>query len=206
MIRYALICDGEHEFDAWFRDSRSCDEQLTAGLASCPVCGSVSVAKALMAPNVVTGRSREAHQARAEAVAREMLAAHERDQQAGGVASRGVGGGRGGVSAPANDSAPAGTVSVSSGSTSGGVPDRVPSAEASALMSKLAEAIGTLRKHVEETCEYVGETFAEESRRIHYGEAEERPIYGEATLDEAKALDEEGIAVAALPWRGRTDS
>ena len=55
------------------------------------------------------------------------------------------------------------------------------------------------RKYVEENADYVGPKFPEEARKIHYGEAEERHIYGESTLKEAKDLIEEGIAVAPLP-------
>ncbi len=56
-----------------------------------------------------------------------------------------------------------------------------------------------LRKYVEENAENVGRDFPEEARKIHYGETEERPIYGEASLDEAKELIEEGVNVAPLP-------
>ncbi len=56
-----------------------------------------------------------------------------------------------------------------------------------------------LRKIVTENADYVGPKFAEEARKIHYGEAEDRHIYGEATLDEAKELVEEGVEVAPLP-------
>jgi hypothetical protein len=56
-----------------------------------------------------------------------------------------------------------------------------------------------LRRRVEENCEYVGPKFPEEARRIHYGEAEERGIYGEATREEATELKEEGVRVYRLP-------
>ena len=55
------------------------------------------------------------------------------------------------------------------------------------------------REHVEENFENVGDKFAEEARRIHYGETDERDIYGEATLDEADDLTEEGIKTFRLP-------
>ncbi len=45
----------------------------------------------------------------------------------------------------------------------------------------------------------VGDRFADEARRIHYGEADERPIRGQATQEEAEALRDEGIEVVALP-------
>ncbi|PCJ69625.1 MAG: hypothetical protein COA62_08870 [Rhodobiaceae bacterium] len=56
-----------------------------------------------------------------------------------------------------------------------------------------------VRAHVESNFDYVGDQFADEARRIHYGEADEREIYGEATLDEAQDLVEEGVSVAPLP-------
>jgi hypothetical protein len=56
-----------------------------------------------------------------------------------------------------------------------------------------------LRKYIQENAEYVGENFAEEARKIHYGETAERHIYGETTLAEAQELVEEGVDVAPLP-------
>lgn len=56
-----------------------------------------------------------------------------------------------------------------------------------------------LRKYVQENADYVGPNFPEEARKIHYGETEERQIYGEASLKDAKELLEEGIDVAPLP-------
>ena len=50
MIRYALRCGSEHEFEAWFRDSAGYDEQHAAGEVACPVCGDSDVTKALMTP------------------------------------------------------------------------------------------------------------------------------------------------------------
>jgi len=58
----------------------------------------------------------------------------------------------------------------------------------------------TLRKVVEESHENVGERFAEEARKIHYGETEARGIYGQATEEDAEALADEGIEIAKLPW------
>lgn len=56
-----------------------------------------------------------------------------------------------------------------------------------------------LRAHVVANSESVGPRFAEEARKIHYGESEERSIHGQASLDETRALIEEGISVAPLP-------
>lgn len=56
-----------------------------------------------------------------------------------------------------------------------------------------------LREHLQKNADDVGKNFPEEARKIHYGETEERNIYGEASLDEAKALQEEGIPALPLP-------
>lgn len=71
---------------------------------------------------------------------------------------------------------------------------------------QLAEMLAKVRTHVEENFDYVGEKFPEEVRRIHYGETEERGIYGEASAEEAKSLIDEGIPVAPLPIVPRRDS
>lgn len=62
------------------------------------------------------------------------------------------------------------------------------------------QALARLRRHVEENSDYVGRNFAAEARAMHAGEAPERSIYGEAKPDEARALIEEGIPVAPLPF------
>ena len=66
-------------------------------------------------------------------------------------------------------------------------------------LAMMMQMVREMRKHVAENAEYVGENFAEEARKIHYEETEQRGIYGEATPDDAKALIEEGIAVHPLP-------
>ena len=56
-----------------------------------------------------------------------------------------------------------------------------------------------LRRYVQTHADYVGPAFAEEARKIHYGETPDRPIYGETSLEEARALLDEGLDVAPLP-------
>jgi hypothetical protein len=63
----------------------------------------------------------------------------------------------------------------------------------------MMEAMGRLRRHVEETFDDVGDTFAREARAIHEGRAEERGIYGQATAQEVRDLVEDGVPVAPLP-------
>ena len=52
MIRYALACDRDHEFESWFPSSDAYDAQKKRGLVECPVCGSAKVEKQIMAPRV----------------------------------------------------------------------------------------------------------------------------------------------------------
>jgi hypothetical protein len=56
-----------------------------------------------------------------------------------------------------------------------------------------------VREHIRDNFDYVGENFASEARKMHSGETEERPIWGEATPDQARELAEEGLSVAPLP-------
>ncbi|PST17887.1 DUF1178 domain-containing protein [Rhizobium sp. JAB6] len=62
-------------------------------------------------------------------------------------------------------------------------------------MAKLKEAVDAIKANAED----VGTKFPEEARKIHYGEADARGIIGKATPDEAQALVEEGIEIAAIP-------
>lgn len=73
-------------------------------------------------------------------------------------------------------------------------PDRSP---APAAVRAVALA---LKRAVRDNCDYVGGRFADEARRIHYGETEARPIYGEASPGEARDLAEEGVAIRSVPW------
>ena len=66
---------------------------------------------------------------------------------------------------------------------------------AAAMMQMMRE----YRKHVETNAENVGNNFAEEARKIHYKETEERGIYGNATRDDVVALTEEGIEIHPIP-------
>ena len=132
MIRYAVICDNGHDFDAWFSGAEAFDAQLAAGEILCPVCGSAHVSKALMTPAVAPSRNKAA------------------------------------AATPA---------------------------DAEAALKLMRE----LKRHVVEHAENVGDRFAEEARKIHYAEREPTGIYGEATLEEASALIEEGIDFHPLP-------
>jgi len=135
VIRYALACEKGHEFEGWFAGSDDFDNQLQRGFLSCPICNSLQVSKALMAPLVSTARRKEERQTLAMDAARKEA------------------------------------------------------------LAKIREAVATIRASAED----VGDKFAEEARKIHYGEADERGIIGNASVQEAKALLEEGIDIAPLP-------
>lgn len=155
MIRYMLVCDSDHEFDGWFRSGADFDAQAKRGLVACTICGSTKVERGLMAPNVVTSRSRAPVIEHVEAATP--------------------------VAAPVP--VPAQEVVVA------------PDPRQKAIIDALTE----LKRQIIASSDNVGDKFAEEARKIHYGEAPERGIYGQATGEEARALIEEGIEVHALP-------
>ena len=133
MIRYALACDHDHEFEGWFGASADFDDQQAKGLIDCPVCGSKQVRKQIMAP-AISGTKRTA-------------------------------------TAPADPR----------------------------MREMMMEAMGQVRRHVEENFDDVGDAFAKEARAIHEGKSEDRGIYGQATPDEVKKLVDDGVPVAAMP-------
>jgi len=183
MILYNLRCHKDHVFETWFRDSAAYDSQTKAAVVECPVCGSSKVEKAIMAPHVTksAGRSRS------------------RGEDAGvpAVAPTAVP-----TAAPASKT-PASKAPMSSAPVSGATTKAMREVEQSA---KMRRALQELRRQVEESFDYVGPEFAEEARKIHYGETDERPIYGETSDEEAEALEEEGVSVSRIPWLPRENS
>jgi hypothetical protein len=132
MIKYALKCANDHEFDSWFPNAASFDEQIARGQVICPVCGVAGVGKAIMAPAVSHGDKIESPLTQDEATRRAEMRA--------------------------------------------------------------------LRRYVMGVTEDVGTRFPDEARKIAEGSSEERPIRGEATREEAKALLDEGIHILPLPF------
>lgn len=72
MIKYDLRCDRNHTFEAWFRDSATCDDQLAGGEVLCPQCGSVEVQKALMAPALAKSERGDGDRKQAMAMAHQL--------------------------------------------------------------------------------------------------------------------------------------
>ena len=134
MIRFSLICEKEHEFEAWFRSNGDFDTQKKRGFVECPHCGLSKVDKALMAPAVSTGRQQE----------------------------------------------------------------KIALAMGDAQREAMAQ-LKALSKKMRENADYVGDRFADEARKIHFGEIEQRGIYGEATAEEAKSLAEDGVSFMPIP-------
>ncbi|MCO5059268.1 MAG: DUF1178 family protein [Rhizobiaceae bacterium] len=134
MISFSIVCENDHDFEAWFRNGDDFDAQRRRKLIACPACGSTKVEKALMAPAVSTGRRKE-----------KMALAIGTEQRK--------------------------------------------------AMAKLKE----LTEKLKQGADYVGDKFADEARKIHFGETEARGIYGEATVDEARSLHEDGVEFLPLP-------
>lgn len=72
--------------------------------------------------------------------------------------------------------------------------------DAQEAVGEVRKALIALKKTVQDNCDYVGERFPEEARKIHYGNREARNIYGEASPEEARDLEDEGVSVQRIPW------
>ena len=64
MIRYDLVCENEHLFESWFKDSKSYQKQLDANEIVCPVCDSCNISKSLMAPGIPKKTNTKKHRVR----------------------------------------------------------------------------------------------------------------------------------------------
>lgn len=105
--------------------------------------------------------------------------------------------------APSRRAAAAGPAADPPSSDVGSTPMAMLTPEA--RMRVIEDKLRALRAQVEATSEYVGDTFSDEARRIHDGDAEERAIYGEATREEAQALADDGVPCTPIPWIARRD-
>ncbi|SDT33751.1 DUF1178 family protein [Bradyrhizobium canariense] len=154
MIHYNLRCERGHAFESWFQSSSAYESQEKRKLVNCPLCGSTKVERAIMAPQIVSRKTRDNAVAPAAAP----------------------------VPAPSTDVA-----------TTASTPLMM--AQERELRTKLKE----LRDHIVKNADNVGERFPNEARKMHYGDIEHRPIYGEASPEEARSLIDEGIEVSPLP-------
>ena len=178
MIKYQLICNQNHEFEGWFQSSAAYDEQVAKKLLRCPLCDSDQVKRALMTPNLSSPKRRKS----ATSLAADQL---QGTQPAASVSA---------------SSAVDKLVSSKAGRTS--AQGRAPTAQdqqVQAFGAALAE-LRQLRQKIIKDCRDVGKNFAEEARKIHYGEAEAEGIYGQATQEERESLKDEGIEIFDMPW------
>lgn len=164
-----LQCASMHTFEGWFGSEEDYQSQRERGLVACPICANTEVRKLPSAPRLNLGAAEP----------------------------------RASKSAPSEEPASAAGTSVT--------PANAPAAPtAETVASSLAqvhpeaaemvqEAWMKMVKHVIANTEDVGQNFAEEARKMHYGESEERNIRGQASVDETKDLLEEGIEVMPLP-------
>lgn len=79
-------------------------------------------------------------------------------------------------------------------------PATAPQPLANAPDPEVAKAIQEIREHVEKTSDYVGDKFADEARAMHEGTSPHRSIHGEAPLEEARKLIEDGVPAVPLPF------
>jgi len=167
-----LQCSARHSFEGWFASEDDFQSQLARGLVECPLCADSRVVKIPSAPRLNLGSP-------AAAPGSDALAAVA-GSEADAIAARAMqpGGGGGGGAGPRPQSLK--------------IPQLAEEAEAHAGVLK------ALRHRVART-ENVGDRFAQEARRMHYGEIAARSIRGQATQREAAELQDEGIEVMALP-------
>jgi hypothetical protein len=129
LIVFDLICDEQHQFEGWFRNSEEFEDQKQTGFLTCPICGSDHVTKLLSPSRVNFGKI--------EKQALDLLA----------------------------------------------------------IQSDAQQLLAKVNKYISAHFEDVGGAFADEARKMHYGEIEERNIRGSATREEAHDLYEEGIDI-----------
>ncbi len=192
MIVFDLHCESGHRFEGWFRSSSDFLGQSEAGYVACPECGTSRVAKAPMAPAVpVKGNSARSDAKKAEAV----KDAFEAASQAAAETKKSDASDTGDTAKLSSDLIK--TPDTPAVPAKGGQLSNTPmTAEMKSAIAKLAKA----QEKALKDSTWVGSKFAEQSREMHYGERDEAPIHGQASLEEAKSLAEEGVPIAPLPF------
>jgi hypothetical protein len=172
---FNLGCGNEHRFEGWFGSEADYQSQLERQLIECPMCGDHAIVKLPSAPRLNVSGARER--------------ASPPSAKAPGDAP--ASSGSAGVPAvkPSEKPSPESAIAQTQHA----------SPEAAAMLEQLQATWMQTVKHVMENTEDVGSRFAEEARRIHYGETDDRAIRGQASPEEARSLREEGIDVMALP-------
>lgn len=182
-----LQCGQLHVFEGWFGSEDDFQSQLARGLLTCPMCGDVSVTKKLSAPRLNLNTPRGDRN----------TAGHDAAHAAGNSAERA---GTPQAGKAAHD-AYAATSDAHFESTPAPEAPSLPGLQEGANIepAQLHAALLKMVRHVVANTEDVGNSFPEEARKMHYGEAEQRNIRGHATPEETEELIDEGIAVMPLP-------
>jgi hypothetical protein len=173
-----LQCGQQHVFEGWFGSEDDFQSQLMRGLVACPMCGDVSVTKRLSAPrlNLNTTRGEREIVGHAMGNAADSAVGHPAQGAASTHHSEGASAPR-----PVNPQLPS--------------LQEVVNLDPAQLQAALLKMV----RHVVANTVDVGNSFPEEARKMHYGEAEQRNIRGHATPEETEALIDEGIYVMPLP-------
>ncbi len=165
-----LQCSQGHSFEGWFGSQDDYDAQRARGLVTCPVCNDSEIVKMLSAPRLNLGHGAVPEWSGSPT------------QAPNGPAATGLA-----------KAAPPGIDAAAPG------PHSLAAAVDSGTLQQVQAAMLHMMRQVMAHTEDVGPQFAEEARKIHYGESEERNIRGQATREETEALLEEGIEVMSLP-------
>lgn len=169
---YNLACPLDHRFEGWFASEANALEQQTNGMLVCPVCDSQEIRRLLSAPRIGKHLGRDLDAPKASVAE---IQTH------------------GAVTAPTPDQV---TVKSNSSSENSMV---LCDQQHGELQEKIQATVMHLMSDIISKTEDVGNQFAQEARKIHYKEAPERSIRGQATADETAELREEGIEVLPLP-------
>ncbi len=168
-----LQCAGLHSFEGWFGSEEDYQSQRERDLVACPLCANTDIRKLPSAPRLNLGASESRH-----------VDDSVNPSQSAGISSPAL-----------NPSAPPEVVGNVSNAEEG-----LPVARANPESLQLMQAAWMrMVKHVMANTEDVGKNFAEEARKMHYGESEERNIRGKASFEETQELLDEGIDVLPLP-------
>ncbi|MFH0925385.1 MAG: DUF1178 family protein [bacterium] len=151
MIVYDLICENGHEFEGWFKDSTSYENQEKSGLINCAICNSNRIKRLLR------GRT---------------------------IKAKGI----------SNELVPA-TTTENIAET----PDKTKQALCDSTTIEYLKRYQQLKDYVVKNFDDVGEKFADEARKIHYGEIEKKNIRGTTTTEEEKELKAEGVQFVKFP-------
>jgi len=168
---YNLACTLDHRFEGWFASEADALKQQTNGMLVCPVCDSHEIRRLLSAPRIGKhlGRDLDAPKAAAEIETHGAITALMPNQ----------------VTAQSNNSSENSMV--------------LSDQQHGELQEKIQATVMHVMRDIISKTEDVGNQFAQEARKIHYKEAPERSIRGQATADETAELREEGIEVLPLP-------